>query len=73
MSNNYSLRFFRKRVAPCKGCTDRIVGCHSQCEQYKAFKDDMKAEQDKTKQAYVGEVAADDYVIKSTVRWRRKR
>lgn len=22
---------------PCKGCTDRKVGCHSECEGYKAF------------------------------------
>lgn len=22
---------------PCKGCTDRKVGCHGECEGYKAF------------------------------------
>ena len=47
------------------------------CEKhinYKAFKDEMKAEQDRMKQAYVGGVAADDYVIKGAERrWRRKR
>ena len=21
----------------CKGCTDRYVGCHSECEDYKAY------------------------------------
>lgn len=25
--------------APCKGCTERVVGCHSNCEKYKEFKD----------------------------------
>lgn len=22
---------------PCKGCTDRKIGCHSWCDKYKAF------------------------------------
>lgn len=24
-------------VAPCKGCQERIVGCHSNCEKYKQW------------------------------------
>ena len=24
--------------APCKNCTDRVVGCHSTCEKYKDWK-----------------------------------
>lgn len=24
--------------APCKGCNDRQVGCHSTCENYQNFK-----------------------------------
>ena len=24
--------------APCLGCADRHIGCHSDCERYKAFK-----------------------------------
>lgn len=23
---------------PCKGCKDRVVGCHVDCEKYKAWK-----------------------------------
>lgn len=23
---------------PCKGCTDRYITCHSECEAYKAFR-----------------------------------
>lgn len=23
--------------APCKDCGDREIGCHSQCEKYKAY------------------------------------
>lgn len=25
-------------VAPCKDCKDRVLGCHSTCEKYNAFK-----------------------------------
>lgn len=24
--------------APCKGCTERILGCHSTCEKYAKYK-----------------------------------
>jgi len=26
--------------APCKDCSDRCVGCHSNCDKYKAFKEE---------------------------------
>lgn len=25
-------------VAPCNGCTSRVVGCHSECEAYKEYR-----------------------------------
>lgn len=27
---------------PCKDCTDRHLGCHSECEKYKAFDAERK-------------------------------
>lgn len=24
-------------ISPCKDCTKRCAGCHSKCEEYKAF------------------------------------
>ena len=27
-----------KPEAPCKNCTDRHLGCHSECEEYIAYK-----------------------------------
>ena len=27
-----------KLSGPCKGCEDRFVGCHSQCEKYREFR-----------------------------------
>ena len=26
-------------TAPCKDCPDRKIGCHSECEHYKLFKE----------------------------------
>lgn len=25
-------------ICPCKGCEDRIAGCHGKCENYKEWK-----------------------------------
>ena len=33
----------RTRPTPnCQGCTERFVGCHSQCEDYKRFKAEVE-------------------------------
>ena len=29
------------KVAPCKLCDRRRLGCHSHCEDYKAWKDEL--------------------------------
>ena len=35
----------------CHGCTDRHDGCHSTCEDYKAYVEAKEAEKNKIKQA----------------------
>lgn len=35
------------KLPPCKGCMDRVIGCHSVCERYitwKAERDELKKE-----------------------------
>ena len=32
-----------KQIRCCKGCTERHMGCHSECEKYKAEKKDVSA------------------------------
>ncbi len=35
------------KLPPCKGCNDRVVGCHSVCDRYitwKAQRDEIKKE-----------------------------
>jgi hypothetical protein len=43
---------------PCKGCTDRVVGCHSTCQKYQ----DAKAEYESEKAAILkSKKAENDY------------
>ena len=35
-----------QKKAPCKGCNERRVGCHSSCERYGAFLIEHQKEQD---------------------------
>lgn len=32
---------FPNITAPCKGCADRFVGCHSTCDLYKQFRNEL--------------------------------
>ena len=44
----------------CLGCTDRYVGCHSDCEKYKAYKEEMTKFEDtvnKRRKKYSGYVS----------------
>ena len=34
---------------PCKGCTERTVGCHANCEKYKKWRTDYEAEMKEAK------------------------
>ncbi len=29
-------------IAPCKGCPDRVLGCHDHCPKYKEFKKEIE-------------------------------
>ena len=29
-------------IVPCRGCADRVVGCHGNCEKYAAFKAEIE-------------------------------
>ena len=26
----------------CKGCTERVLGCHARCERYAAYKEELE-------------------------------
>ena len=40
--NNYKL----KVNSPCKDCKNRFLGCHSKCEGYKIYKEELTSLQE---------------------------
>lgn len=36
--------------ASCKNCEERYIGCHDQCEKYRMFKVNRKAENEKKRE-----------------------
>ena len=44
------------KLCPCKGCTEREVGCHSRCDPYKSW----RANADETKAGMIKEALADN-------------
>lgn len=51
-----------KRAAPCQGCRDRQVGCHSGCERYRAYREAVR----KAWYANRGRVEVNDYESKNS-------
>lgn len=41
------------KMSPCKGCKDRIVGCHSNCKKYIEWRKELdKAQENKNRSRY---------------------
>ena len=53
----------RKKSNDCYGCTDRYVGCHGECEKYAAYKNAIRDEYWKMRNAYDGERMAEHYSV----------
>lgn len=53
----------------CKGCESRYVGCHSNCESYKRFKDEKAKEYQKRR----GGIELRSYIIESGRRFGKGR
>lgn len=37
-------------IAPCKDCRERHLGCHSECEKYKAYRETLDSKNAKRKE-----------------------
>ena len=46
----FQTRKWGERNAPCKGCADRVVGCHGKCDRYAAFKAQNDKERDQRRE-----------------------
>ena len=54
---SYGIKTKRKGAgmdAPCKGCKDREIGCHSLCEKYKSWRKWKDEENEKIRKAKYG-------------------
>lgn len=65
---------------PCKNCVDRKLGCHSICEDYKDFKEELelkkelyKAQKEKYPKIVEGDFLGDDGQMRRSKLRSRKR
>ena len=49
-------------ICPCKGCPERVVGCHGSCERYRAFSAECERIRQARYQAQIGYYAKIDSV-----------
>lgn len=55
----------------CKGCEERHVGCHSTCEIYKAYREELDKEKEARVQAFKERDVLDDYTIRRIEKTRK--
>ena len=66
-------------LSPCKGCGDRVVGCHTSCKKYMAYRLLLDC---KTRMKYIDHIADSyammrsrnfrDYKLRNAIKDRRK-
>ncbi len=59
-------------VVPCKDCVDRHVSCHSSCEKYKLWRQDMDVVRDKILDEKLKNRRADDFKTDSVTRMQKR-
>lgn len=59
--------------APCKGCADRVLHCHSTCERYKQYKSLVDAQNRKRRAEYEEKNFAFEAKEKVRESYRRRR
>ncbi len=64
---------FKNDNVPCKGCSDRVVGCHSTCEKYAEFVKENNKRLHEQKKIAKEEYRARSYTIDSVYRVQGKK
>ena len=59
--------------APCMGCERRVVGCHSGCADYQAYKERIKDAKSEANEKHGGAIAAEVYVAHSKRRMMKRK
>lgn len=55
--------------APCKDCSERHIGCHSECEKYKSFREFKMIQYEKK----IKEQSIEGYVADSIIKYARNK
>lgn len=56
---------------PCKGCQDRVIGCHATCERYMAWKELVDLEREARKQQSSIAYQITSAMHEKWLKWRR--
>lgn len=64
---------FKNENVPCKGCSERIVGCHSTCEKYAEFTKENSKLRREMKAMAREEYQANNYAVDAVYRATRNR
>lgn len=59
--------------APCADCQKRHVGCHSDCEDYKAWKSRQMSVAENKRKAKAEQSMLDSYTVKSASKYKRRK
>ena len=63
----------KKVYPPCYNCTDRRVGCHSECQRFTDFRATLETEKQAAIDANEGQCRAQDYEVRTTKRKKYRR
>lgn len=56
----------------CKECTDRVVGCHSTCESYKTYKEEMASLTKARKDDLLPDTTIAYHTKERKINWKRR-
>lgn len=70
-----TLRIFHRKdvISPCFNCTERHVGCHSDCEKYQAWSSNNYEQWHKARNAYIPERRLNEFVIQNIQKTKKQR
>lgn len=60
-------------TCPCKGCTDREIGCHSKCSEYVKWRAGYEDKQNKIKDIKYKNIRHMDYIVESVQKCKKGR
>ena len=62
-----------KQIGPCYGCTERVLGCHSDCKRYKIWCEEHAQHVQTINESRNRIRCVDDYIIKAKIKNKKVR